>query len=100
MPPNPFLSLLHSRKFLLMMLDGLVASILYVVGKYEPSAMDDVKMLFALWQPVVVAVILSIAVEDSAAIRASGVSPTTVINTAAVPVIGTTTTTEVAKTPQ
>lgn len=56
--------LLKSRKFLILLLD-VVASIAgyYLVG-------DDARFLIAAIQPVVLAVIIGITVEDAAALRA------------------------------
>lgn len=66
----PLVCLLYSRKFLLLLLDGAVCTVLYFVGKYAgPSTLQDVKFLIGVLQPVVIAVILAIAHEDAAAKR-------------------------------
>ena len=66
MNPNPFNSLLHSRKFWLMVFDTVVSLALYFIGKYVPSAAEDVKYVIFGLQPVVIAVIVGIFVEDAA----------------------------------
>ena len=70
MKPNPFLGLLHSRKFWLAMLDLLIGMVTYFVARYAPQAGDDVKFVFASIQPVLLLVIGAIAYEDKAAIQA------------------------------
>jgi hypothetical protein len=71
MTPNPFSSLLHSRKFWLTILDLTVSIVLYFVGKYAgPSAFDDVKFLIFALQPVFVTIIIGITLEDRALIAA------------------------------
>jgi len=75
MTPNPFSALLHSRKFWLLMLDGVVSAALYFTAKYmSASASDDIKVLIALMQPVFVVVIGAIAYEDKAALQAGGIN--------------------------
>jgi hypothetical protein len=64
MTPNPFLSLLHSRKFWLLILDTSISLILYFIGRYNPGMMEDVKMLIVTFQPVFVVLIGAIAYED------------------------------------
>lgn len=60
-------ALLRSRKFLVLMFDTLVSTILYFGGKYlDPSVVDDVKFLIAALQPVAITLIYSIAKEDAA----------------------------------
>lgn len=60
--------LLQSRKFWLMVFDVLVSSATYLVGKYVvPELAEDILWLIAAWQPVFVALITGIAVEDAAA---------------------------------
>ena len=63
---RPFLALLKSRKFLLMVLDTVIAMILFFVGKYIPVAAEDVNFIIGAIQPVFIAVIIGIAVEDAA----------------------------------
>lgn len=64
---NPFSGLLRSRKFWLMLVDVLGSLILYFAVKYlNPSLAEDVKMVLAGLQPVIIALIGSIAFEDFA----------------------------------
>ena len=63
---SPFLLLLRSRKFLLLVLDTAISLILYFVGKYLPVAFEDVELVIGLLQPVFVAIIIAIAIEDAA----------------------------------
>jgi len=57
--------LLHSRKFWLAVLDVVVSTATYFVGKYVPTGnSEDIIWLIASWQPVVVALIVGIAYED------------------------------------
>ena len=59
-----------SRKFLLLVLDAAIAIVGYAVGRYvAPEAAQDILVFVGLLQPVFVAVIVGIAVEDSAAIK-------------------------------
>ena len=58
---DPFVSLLHSRKFLILVLDVATSIILYYFGG------EDVKFLIAAIQPVIVMIIYAIAKEDAAA---------------------------------
>ena len=75
MTPNPFSALLHSRKFWLLMLDGVVSAALYFTAKYlSASASDDIRVLIGLMQPVFIVVIGAIAYEDKALLQA-GVRP-------------------------
>ena len=74
--PNPFVALLGSRKFLLMLLDVVVSGVLFFSGKYAtPDALDNVKFLIAALQPVFITVIASIAHEDAAQIKADSLRP-------------------------
>ena len=59
---NPIVSLLKSRKFLLLVLDTIVSCLLYFF-----AAVPNVEFLIGALQPVFVAIIYSIAVEDAAA---------------------------------
>ena len=72
MNPNPFSSLLHSRKFWLLILDTVVSLILFFISKYVPGAAEDVKLVIGLLQPVFVSIIIAIAVEDASLNRANG----------------------------
>lgn len=69
-------SLLHSRKFLVMVTDVIIATAIYFVGKYAlPTVADDVLWLIGSYQPVVLFVIGSITAEDVAAYN-NGSHPT------------------------
>jgi len=68
-------SLLKSRKFLLLVLDTVIGLVTYFVGKYAGASSEDVLTAIGLLQPVFVALIIGIAVEDSAALKA-GTHPT------------------------
>lgn len=64
---NAFVSLSYSRKFWLMILDLLVSLILFFVGKYAtPMTAEDIFFIIGALQPVFVALIGGIAVEDAA----------------------------------
>jgi hypothetical protein len=68
--------LLKSRKFWLLILDTLISSALFFVGKYaDPDLADDVKFLIASLQPVFIAIIGGIAIEDAAAKRSGANFP-------------------------
>lgn len=64
MDPNPFKSLLHSRKFWLTMFDLVMGLATYFVTKYVPAAAEDVKFVFLSIQPMFVVLIAAIAWED------------------------------------
>lgn len=70
MTPNPFSSLLHSRKFWLLILDVIVSLSLYFVGKYAQMAYEDVKLIILTLQPVFLMIIYAIATEDVATTKA------------------------------
>ncbi len=68
-------SLLHSRKFLLLLMDAVLSIVLYFVGKYgSASLLDDMKFLIGVLQPVWITIIYTVAKEDAAA-WTSGVAP-------------------------
>jgi hypothetical protein len=76
MNPNPFKSLLHSRKFWLLIFDVLVSVVLYFAGKYAgASAYEDIKFLILSLQPVFVTVIIGIFAEDNAKLGAGSTPP-------------------------
>ena len=59
--------LLHSRKFWLAVLDAAVASLTIVLTWFlAPEKVEQALILVGIWQPVFVAVIVGIAVEDAA----------------------------------
>lgn len=64
---SPVASLLKSRKFLLLLLDSAVALVLFCVAQFAPEWKDFASQLIVILQPVFIAVILGIALEDSAA---------------------------------
>ena len=73
---NPFQGLLRSRKFLLLCLDTVITIALAFVAEYATlEAAKMIQFLIAALQPVFVAIILAIAVEDAALKRASGRLP-------------------------
>ena len=64
---NMFGALLRSRKFWLMVFDVLVSTAVYFVTKYvSPDLAENILWLIGSWQPVIIAVIVGIAVEDAA----------------------------------
>lgn len=61
-------SLLKSRKFWIMLLDVAISSATYFITKYvAPETGNDILWLIGTWQPVVIAMITGIAIEDAAA---------------------------------
>ena len=58
---GPLKKLLYSRKFLLMVLDTVVSVVLYYFAD-----IPNVEFIIASMQPVFIAIILAIAVEDAA----------------------------------
>jgi hypothetical protein len=63
MKPNIF----KSRKFWITVTDLVVSTVAYFVTKYvAPQTGNDVLWLIGAWQPVVIALITGIAVEDAA----------------------------------
>ena len=60
-------SLLKSRKFWLAVLDVIISTAAYFVTKYvAPEIGNDILWLIGAWQPVIVALIAGIAIEDGA----------------------------------
>lgn len=80
---SPLQKLMQSRKFLLMVLDTVLALVLYFGTKYlDPSAIEDVKQLILVLQPVFVTLIFAIAKEDAAQTQANAIErANSVINT-------------------
>lgn len=65
MQTNPFLSLVKSRKFWLMILDVAVSLTTFFVTKYaSPESLEVAKFVILTLQPVFVTVIGAIAYED------------------------------------
>jgi hypothetical protein len=59
--------LLQSRKFWITMVDLIVSTATYFIGKYvNPASGADILWLIAAWQPVILILINSIAKEDVA----------------------------------
>lgn len=65
MNPNPFLALLKSRKFWLLILDTAVSLTLFFGAKYFAANLEDIKFLIGALQPVFVFIIGAIAYEDA-----------------------------------
>lgn len=66
MQPNPINSLFHSRKFLLALTDAVASSVLLLATRFlSPGDVELVKQIVVIYQPVLVAVIASIAWEDN-----------------------------------
>lgn len=64
-------SLFKSRKFWLMILDVVISTLTYFLTNLaEPALGQHILWLIAAWQPVFVAIITGIAIEDSASIKA------------------------------
>ncbi len=60
--------LIHSRKFLVLVLNTTISTVLFFGGKYlAPDQVDNLKFLVVVWQPAVLMLIYSIAKEDAAA---------------------------------
>ena len=60
-------TLLKSRKFWLMIFDVVVSTAVYLVTQYvNPALAEKIIWLIGAWQPVIIAVIVGIAVEDAA----------------------------------
>lgn len=57
--------LLKSRKFWLLISDVVISLTLFFVGKYAPLAQEDVNFMIGALQPVFVAIIGGIALEDA-----------------------------------
>jgi hypothetical protein len=67
---SPIIALFRSRKFLLLLLDSVIALLLYFLSRYAPVAwLEDTKFTILAMQPVFIALILAIAWEDSASNR-------------------------------
>ncbi len=65
-----------SRKFLLTLIDVVISLVVYFVGKYVADFYaKDIMYLIGALQPVFVAIIVAISVED-AALKRAGLFPT------------------------
>jgi len=68
---SPVAALLKSRKFLLLVFDTTASLVLFFATKYfSPAMVEDVQVLILGLQPVFVAIIVAISVEDAASARA------------------------------
>lgn len=68
---SPFIKLLYSRKVILALIDAIVSTALYLVGKFGgPDTLEAAKYMIVLWQPLVITIIVGITVEDAAQKRA------------------------------
>ncbi len=64
---NGFSMLIRSRKFWLMLLDIVISTATYFITKFAaPEVGKDVLWIIGSWQPVIVMLIYSIALEDAA----------------------------------
>jgi hypothetical protein len=68
--PSPFKRLLKSRKFLLLLLDVIISTLLFGVGQIAPQAQETVEFAVLTYQPVFIMLIGAIAYEDGQAKRA------------------------------
>ena len=72
MVPNPFSGLLHSRKVWLAVVDAIAAILALWIGAYvEPKLAQLILATWAALQPVIIAVIVMIAVEDRGNVAAA-----------------------------
>jgi hypothetical protein len=63
--------LLKSRKFWIMTVDGVATLAIYFAAKYfAPAAAEDVIKILAVVQPIIIAVVVSITVQNVAGIQA------------------------------
>jgi len=60
-------ALIKSRKFWLMILDVVISTATYFITAYvSPEVAEQIIWVIGAWQPVIVALIIGIAVEDAA----------------------------------
>ena len=64
---DPLKALFKSRKFWLLVLDGIISLALLVIAEFAPGFKEMANQLIAILQPIVIAVIVGIFVEDAAA---------------------------------
>jgi len=64
---DPLKALFKSRKFWLLVMDGIVSFVLLVIANFAPNFEEMALQLIAILQPIFVAVIVGIFVEDAAA---------------------------------
>jgi len=63
---DPLKALFKSRKFWLLVLDGVISLALLVIAEFAPNFQEMANQLIAILQPIFVAVIVGIFVEDAA----------------------------------
>lgn len=63
---KPITGLLQSRKFWLLVLDTVVSLAIYLISSFWPEAKEVAITIIGILQPVVIAVIVGIFVEDAA----------------------------------
>jgi len=68
---SPVSLLFKSRKFWLLILDTVIAIVLYVTSNFVPAMREHVAFFVGIMQPVFVMLILAIALEDAAEKRAA-----------------------------
>lgn len=66
---NPFLSLLKSRKFLVLIFDVITSLLIYFVGKYAGAAVADLKFVIGIVQPMWLLIVGAIAAQNVAGIK-------------------------------
>jgi hypothetical protein len=65
----PIKRLFYSRKFMVLLFDVIVSTVLYFVGKYSNSSISaDIEFLIGSYQPVILIMIYTIAQEDIAGV--------------------------------
>lgn len=61
------MQIFKSRKFWLMAVDVIISTATFFVSKYiSPDVAENILWLIGAWQPVIIAVIIGISVEDAA----------------------------------
>lgn len=75
--PNIF----KSRKFWLMISDVVISSVVYLITAYINGELaEKIIWLIGVWQPVIIAVITGIAIEDAAYMNSSATKAVAEIN--------------------
>jgi len=69
---NPIKVLFDSRKFLLLIFDVVSSLAIYFVGKYAGAAVEDLKFVVLVIQPLWLLVVGAIAAQNIAGIKAKG----------------------------
>jgi hypothetical protein len=57
--------LLNSRRFVTLLFDVVVSSVMFVVATYAPAQQDLIKFFVVSWQPVFIAVIGAYTIDDN-----------------------------------